>query len=211
MTHEYETQTSDLPVQAIVPRDLLSLIPVTTNAEGQQVTDWNGLMVMGTDAELVAAFIGNELIEAQYSGDEEKLIGAKRLEAGIDRIIDLYNAGRLPTMKDVFELTSLIVERNPKMSEVTKYIKEHGYTAEGCAFLYDVKDTLGITLSQTDEIYRILGFSLDDEQDLNQLDDALEIIQERRELSFRHSGAEELLALIREGASLRDITTGRVF
>lgn len=209
MTHEQDR--IDTPSQAVVPVDPLAVLPVRINQDGETVTDWGALVKMESSPELVAAMIGSELIRLTNSEDHTERLYAERLQNGIEGIINIYDSGLLPSMRDVHEITSLVMERNPRLSDVSRVMTTKGYTAEGTAYLYDVRDTLGLTLDQTDKIFKTLGFRLDDDQDVSLVDSALEIIEEVRELKYRHTAAEILTELIDNGVSLTDIIDGRVY
>lgn len=209
MTHEQDNIAA--ASQAVVPVDPLAVLPLRVNQEGNTVTDWGELVKMESSPELVAAMIGSELIRLSNSEDQTERLYAQRLQNNIEGIIKIYDTGLLPGMRDVHEITSLVMERNPRLSDVARMMTNRGYTAEGTAYLYDVRDTLGLTLDQTDTIFKTLGFRLDDDQDVSLVDSALEIIEEVRELKFRHTAAEVLTELIDSGVSLTDIIDGRVY
>lgn len=209
MTHEQDKMAT--PSLAVVPVDPLSVLPVRVNQEGETVTDWGALVKMESSPELVAALIGKELISLNGSEDRVEQQYAERLQNNIGGIINIYDRGLLPRMGDVQELTSLVMERNPRLSDVAKLMVNKSMTVEEVAVMYDVRDTLQLTLEQADGIFRLLGFSYNDEQDIELVDDALQSIQDNRELQFRHTAAEVMKELLENGVTIRDIIDGRVY
>ena len=207
MTHEQEPGNS----QAVAPYNPLSALPLMADKDGNEVINWNALMVMPATPELVAGMLGTEITRLSQSEDPSDIEQVERLQNSINGVLKIYDSGLLPSMRDVHELTSLVMERGPKLSDVARVMVDKGYTAEGTAYLYDVKDTLDITLDQADEIFKTLGFSHDDDQDISLVDSALEKIEEVREIRFRHTAAEILVELIRAGVSIKDILDGQVY
>jgi hypothetical protein len=206
MTHEQEPQPSS---PELVPSDPLAALPKRVNPEGEMVTDWGALMESPTEPNVLVAYLGNEITQLADSTDPADIERRGRLNRSINGIVSLYDEGRLPGMRDVFEVTELVLDRGPDMSQVKKYL-EKGYSAEGCANLYAARDTLEITLEHTDVIFRRLGFSVSDDIDIEMIDSALDAIMDAREMRFRHTAAERLIELLDQEVTLRDIIDGGV-
>ncbi len=192
----------------LVPQETANLLPMTEDGEN---VDYNALLRMPASPQLIAKMIGLDLERLKYSQDPQEIEERERLESAIPTIIELYDADKLPVMHDVFEIISLAVERNPKSSEVVRFMMQRNYTAEGVAYLYDVKDTLELSLDQVHSIFLRLGFSLSDEQDIELVESALESIRAGRDLQYQHTAGQVLLELIEDDVSLRDIIEGQVY
>lgn len=192
----------------LVPHEEAVMLPMTEDGEN---VDYNALLQMPASPQLIAKMIGMDLERLQYSEEPQAVEESKRLKAALPAVIELYDADKLPAMRDVFEIISLAMERNPKPSEVVRLMTQQNYTAEGVAFMYEVKDTLELSLNQVDSIFKRLGFSLSDEQDIELVDSALDTIQSRRGVQFRHTAGSILIELLEDDVSLRDILDGQVY
>jgi len=213
---EYENESDyvskDITTQSIVAySEIRSELPVKINeTTGLEQIDWDSLYASQSTPELVVALLINEAELYSELGDEVSVRRSEVIKKSATKILDIFDKGLLSNMRDTSTIIDMVVDREPKLSEVEKYLAI-GYSAEAVSFLWSVRDELGISLQQTHEIFNQLSFSLADEQDVELVDEALESIMTIRNVPFVGIAATILLDLLTTSSSLRDIIEGEVY
>lgn len=172
-----------------------SSIPMIRDQKtGLDTVDWDSLLVLDSTDRLVVDYLKIDL--------DPDLIATTGKQ-----LLEMYDKGLLPHMRDVFEITQLAVERKPNMSMVEDQMTRNGYTSETVGILWDTRDSLDISVDQTHTIFSELGFDLSDEKDIEMIDAALDAIQAARGV-YRHTAADMIVEGIKGGFSLKQMIDG---
>ena len=192
---------------------LTEVIPTTIDCHGNEIVNWVELLPRPATKEVVTEYLMLELqplIESENPVDQKK---ADRIIAASDFLLKRAEQGQLETIGDISTLVDLIGDSVDSSNETGVSLKrisqflDKGYSANKISFLYEARDIVGASMESIIKLVDEYGISLDDQESLEMLSDAIQAVITNNDLKFYDTSTAVSLIIeySKLGKSLSDI------
>ena len=192
---------------------LTEVIPTTIDCHGNEIVNWVELLPRPATKEVVTEYLMLELqplIESENPVDQKK---ADRIIAASDFLLKRAEQGQLETIGDISTLVDLIGDSVDSSNETGVSLKrisqflDKGYSANKISFLYEARDIVGASMESIIKLVDEYGISLDDQESLEMLSDAIQAVITNNDLKFYDTSTAVSLIIeySKLGQSLSDI------
>ena len=189
------------------------IIPMTIDCHGNEVVNWVELLHHPATKEVATEYLMLELqplIKSENPVDQQK---ADRIIAASDFLLNRAEQGQLETIRDISTLVDLIgdsvgssKETGVSLKRISQFL-DRGYSADKISFLYEARDTVGASMESIIILVDEHGISLDDQESLEMLSDAIQAVITNNDLKFYDTSTAVSLIIeySKLGQSLSDI------
>lgn len=189
-----------------VPEPEIPSLPMVRTATGLQVVNWDQLLPQTAALGPATALVQHEVQALVARGEAHDQVRADRVVRASGMILERVEAGTLATMADVACAIDFVADNNPKLHRVGELFDE-GYTMTEVAYIYDARETTGLSLGAAAELFKALDLDLADPTAHDMISDAVDNVIARRGLDprFRDIAAKVIIEMIGEGRLLSDL------